>query len=113
MTIYPTGQITTADETFTLRLFLNGSTSDVVELFRSDPESFTTWEKVEFSRQGNALAVQTQSGGTYVATGSSNAGQIAGIVIGCIAAAVLIIGAVVYFRMHPEKLTNLTKSGPV
>ncbi|XP_801877.1 protein DD3-3 [Strongylocentrotus purpuratus] len=113
VTIYPTGQITTADETFTLRLFLNGSTSDVVELFRSDPESFTTWEKVEFSRQGNALAVETQSGGTYVATGSSNAGQIAGIVIGCIAAAVLIIGAVVYFRMHPEKLTNLTKSGPV
>lgn len=113
VTVYPTGQITTGDETFTLRLILNGSTSDILELYRSDPESFVTWEKVEFTQQGNALAVETQMGGTYVATGSANSGQIAGIVIGVLAALVLVIGAVVYFRMHPEKLTNLTKTGAV
>ena len=114
VTVYPTGQITVPGQTFTMRLILNGSTSDSIELYRSDPDaSYATWEKVDFTQQSTTLSFETEQGGTYVATGSSNGGKIAGIVIGVLAAVVLVIGAVVYFRMNPDKLSNLTKTGAV
>ena len=110
VTVYPVGQITTPDRQFTLQLKLNGTSSDNLELYRSDPDNFATWEKMEYTRNGNALAVMTQTGGTYVVTGSTSAGQIAGIVIGVLAAVVLVVGAVVYFKMHPDKLAGLTNN---
>ncbi|XP_071484250.1 protein DD3-3-like [Diadema antillarum] len=113
ITVYPTTKFTANDEKFTLNLYLNGSTTDNLEMYRADPGTFTTWEKVEYTKQGNALAIETDSGGTYVVTGSTNAGTIAGAVIGCLIAVVLIVGAVVYFRMHPDKLSGLTKTGQV
>ncbi|XP_071081858.1 protein DD3-3-like [Haliotis cracherodii] len=102
LVVYPQSQIASDSKTFTIELKVDSGSSDVV-VYRSNANNFATWTRVDASIDGNMAKFQAQGGGVFVARSSSNIGMVVGIAIACIVIVVILIGTLVYFKLHPKK----------
>lgn len=93
----------------TVSMTINADASDVV-IYRSNSENFAGWSKIDASISGSVAQFQVDEGGVFVARSHTNPGPIIGIVVGCVALALIVIAAVVYFKKNPAKWMALKGS---
>ena len=87
-----------------------GKALEVFNVYHStvDYKEWTEIENVEF--EDGWASLETSRGGAYVVRAKPNGGAIAGIVIAVLlVVALLVVGAVVYFRKNPEAADKLTR----
>ncbi|XP_071805948.1 protein DD3-3-like [Asterias amurensis] len=108
--ITPVEKFTVENRMFNVRIRLNEANTDMVGVYRSDPDTLNNWVKIESQMEGREAVFSVDQGGAYVIRGVANGGAIAGIVVCLIALVVVVGGSVFYFRKHPDKWDNLSKT---
>ena len=88
-------------KTFTFEMQV--SDSDNVEVYHAT-EDLTVWSRAEAEIGGGMARVQAQRGGVFVARRTSQVAMIVGVTVACLVVVALIVaGAVFYFRRNPTK----------
>ena len=109
--LQPEEQLAPEQKTFSMEMEVNKGAVEDIAIYRSDSASFATWTRVEAEIEDGKATFQAQHGGVYVAVKHSNAGLIAGAVIGTlILVAVIAGGTFFYLRKNPAALSNMKRS---
>ncbi|KAK6176566.1 hypothetical protein SNE40_014827 [Patella caerulea] len=113
LVIYPQEKITKPDKTFTVQMEVDDSKNEV-QIYRSNSDNFAAWTKVPAEIKDGKAVFSVQEGGVYVARSNRNVGLIVGLTIFSIVLVIIIVGAIVYFRKHPQKwqtiISNIHKT---
>ncbi|XP_033116568.1 protein DD3-3-like [Anneissia japonica] len=99
----PQVALTEEGKTFTMQINLNDDSYDVLTVYYSNDE-YKTWNKIDAELSNDKVSFEAQFGATYIVRGMPNVGLIVGCTIAALVAVILIIGSIMYFRKHPEKL---------
>ncbi|XP_006822467.2 protein DD3-3-like [Saccoglossus kowalevskii] len=108
--LHPQQKVTQDDKTFTMKIKVTHPTTEDIAVYRSNADTFSSWHRVSAVKQGDSVLFETQEGGVYVVRTESDVAAIVGIVLGCLAAIIIIVGTVIYFRRHPDKWNRVTHS---
>ncbi|XP_078594983.1 protein DD3-3-like [Branchiostoma floridae x Branchiostoma japonicum] len=110
--ISPTDKITQGDKTFKVNMKVNSGVSNVA-IYHANPDSFTSWSKLNAEISGGVASFQVDRGGLFVARTETSVGLVVGMVMLVVILVVIIVGSVVYFRKHPDKWDQVKKSAAV
>ena len=90
-----------SSRTFTVEMQV--SDSDDVEVYHAT-EDLTVWSRADADIGGGKARIQAQRGGVFVARKHSKVAMIVGVTVACVVVVALVIGgAVFYFRRNPSK----------
>ncbi|RUS72438.1 hypothetical protein EGW08_019800 [Elysia chlorotica] len=79
------------------------SDSDGVEVYHAT-EDLTVWSRADADIGGGMARIKTQRGGVFVARSHSKVAMIVGVTVACVVVVALVVaGAVFYFRRNPQK----------
>ncbi|XP_077997419.1 protein DD3-3-like isoform X2 [Glandiceps talaboti] len=105
--LHPQQKLTQEDKTFIMKMKVTMPSTDEIKIFHSTNDNLGSWQRIKAEVKGHEVTFETDMGGIYVARTEPNVVAIVGIVIGCLAAVVLIVGTIIYFRRHPDKWDSL------
>jgi len=108
--LHPQQKIAQDEKTFTMKMKVTMPSTDDIGIYRSTDNNLGSWQRIKAEVKGHEVTFQTDMGGIYVARTEPDVVAIVGIVRGCLAAVVIIVGTVIYFRRHPEKWDGLKHS---
>ncbi|XP_038054234.1 protein DD3-3-like [Patiria miniata] len=108
--ITPVEKFTVGDRKFEVRIKLLESNTDMIGVYRSDPDNLVNWVRMDAKTEGQELVFSVDQGGAYVARGTVSGGFVAGVVIALVVLVVIVGGSVFYFRKNPDKWESMTSS---
>ncbi|XP_065192405.1 protein DD3-3-like [Sycon ciliatum] len=112
LALYPEGRLTVNGAKMRLSMSLKeNQAASSIRVYQTTASSASSWSEVTVtSVENNIVTFESQQGGLYVAKEDPNFIVIGSIVAACLIAVIILVGALVYFKRYPGKISSMRRS---